>query len=62
MFRYVSTEYGQSLSDLGKAFKLLGDCEVDSLGKAFSELGTKSEAVSTKLQKEVGFNRKSPYL
>lgn len=45
-------EYGQSLSDLGKAFKLLGDCEVDSLGKAFLELGTKSEAVSTKLQKE----------
>lgn len=55
MFRSVYVEYGQSLSDLGKAFKLLGACEGNALGKAFSELGTKSEAISIKLQKEVGF-------
>ncbi|CAO2824030.1 unnamed protein product [Amaranthus hypochondriacus] len=45
-------ELGQSLSDFGKAVKLLGECEGDSLGKAFSELGTKSEALSIKLQAE----------
>jgi sorting nexin-1/2 len=45
-------ELGQSLSDFGKAIKLLGACEGDSLGKAFSELGAKSEMLSIKLQKE----------
>ncbi|KAJ6361860.1 hypothetical protein OIU78_002299 [Salix suchowensis] len=45
-------ELGQSLSDFSKAVKLLGACEGDALGKAFSELGTKSEALSVKLQKE----------
>ncbi|KAM7531553.1 hypothetical protein LguiB_034963 [Lonicera macranthoides] len=45
-------ELGQSLSDFGKAVKLLGACEGDSLGKAFSELGAKSEILSNKLQKE----------
>ncbi|XP_041025082.1 sorting nexin 1-like isoform X2 [Juglans microcarpa x Juglans regia] len=45
-------ELGQSLSDFGKAVKLLGACEGNSLGKAFSELGTKSETLSVKLQKE----------
>ena len=48
------SELGQSLSDFSKAVKLLGACEGDALGKAFSELGTKSEALSVKLQKEVG--------
>lgn len=62
IFKYVSTEYGDSLSDLGRAFKLLGACEVNALGKAFSELGTKSEAISTKLQKEVGLHKNSLYL
>ncbi|KAJ0088493.1 hypothetical protein Patl1_32625 [Pistacia atlantica] len=45
-------ELGQSLSDFGKAAKLLGACEGDSLGKTFSELGVKSETLSIKLQKE----------
>ncbi|KAJ9695057.1 hypothetical protein PVL29_010518 [Vitis rotundifolia] len=45
-------ELGQSLSDFGKAVKILGACEGNGLGKAFSELGTKSELISIKLQKE----------
>ncbi|KAG8374074.1 hypothetical protein BUALT_Bualt11G0093000 [Buddleja alternifolia] len=45
-------ELGQSLSDFGKAVKLLGDCEENVLGKAFSELGAKSEILSIKLQRE----------
>ncbi|XP_020096696.1 sorting nexin 1 [Ananas comosus] len=53
-FRLVKRhrELGQSLSDFGKAIKLLGSCEGDSLGKVFSELGSKSELLSIKLQKE----------
>ncbi|KAL7195949.1 hypothetical protein ACSBR1_036055 [Camellia fascicularis] len=43
---------GQSLSDFGKAVKLLGACEGNALGKVFSELGAKSEVLSIKLQKE----------
>ncbi|KAL8213807.1 hypothetical protein R6Q57_003256 [Mikania cordata] len=45
-------ELGQSLADFGKAIKLLGACEGDALGAAFSELGTKSEMLSFKLQRE----------
>ncbi|XP_052173209.1 sorting nexin 1 [Diospyros lotus] len=45
-------ELGQSLSDFGKAIKLLGACEGNALGKVFSELGAKSEILSIKLQKE----------
>ncbi|XP_042381376.1 sorting nexin 1-like isoform X1 [Zingiber officinale] len=45
-------ELGQSLSEFGKAIKLLGACEGDSLGKVFAELGSKSELLSIKLQKE----------
>ncbi|KAL6521085.1 Sorting nexin-1 [Orobanche gracilis] len=45
-------ELGQSLSDFGKAFKLLANCEENALGKAFFELGAKSEVLSVKLQKE----------
>lgn len=45
-------ELGQSLSDFGKAVKLLGACEGKPLGKAFSDLGTKSESLSIKLEKE----------
>ncbi|PSS15905.1 Sorting nexin like [Actinidia chinensis var. chinensis] len=45
-------ELGQSLSDFGKAVKLLGACEENALGKVFSELGAKSEILSIKLQKE----------
>ncbi|KAG5003200.1 hypothetical protein AAZX31_10G070100 [Glycine max] len=45
-------ELGQSLSDFGKAVKLLGASEGNALGKAFSELGMKSEILSAKLQKE----------
>ena len=52
---FIAAELGQSLSDFGKAVKLLGACEGDSLGKAFSELGTKSEALSVKLQAEVHY-------
>lgn len=53
-FRLVKRhrELGQSLADFGKAVKLLGACEGNSLGKAFSELGSKSEALSVKLQAE----------
>ncbi|XP_047326240.1 sorting nexin 1-like [Impatiens glandulifera] len=46
-------ELGQSISDFGKAFKLLGDVEHDNdLSNVFSELGVKSEMISVKLQKE----------
>ncbi|KAJ0266289.1 Sorting nexin 1 [Hirschfeldia incana] len=45
-------ELGQSLLDFGKAVKLLGACEGEPTGKLFSDLGTKSELVSIKLQKE----------
>lgn len=45
-------ELGKSLSDFGNAVKLLGACEENAIGKAFSELGAKSELVSAKLQKE----------
>ncbi|CAI9097686.1 OLC1v1034156C1 [Oldenlandia corymbosa var. corymbosa] len=45
-------ELGQSLSEFGKAVKQLGSCEDNALGKAFSELGVKSEIISIKLQKE----------
>lgn len=45
-------ELGQSLSDFGKAVKLLGASEGNALGKAFSELGMKSEILSVKLQNE----------
>ncbi|KAI3682405.1 hypothetical protein L1987_82368 [Smallanthus sonchifolius] len=45
-------ELGQSLADFGKAIKLLGACEGDALGTAFSELGAKSEMLSIKLQRE----------
>ncbi|KAG5080805.1 hypothetical protein JHK86_004870 [Glycine max] len=48
----VHAELGQSLSDFGKAVKLLGASEGNALGKAFSELGMKSEILSAKLQKE----------
>ncbi|KAF5747789.1 sorting nexin 1-like isoform X1 [Tripterygium wilfordii] len=47
-------ELGQSLSEFGKAAKLLGACEGDAIGKTFSELGLKSETLSVKLEKEVG--------
>ncbi|KAI7729474.1 hypothetical protein M8C21_020381 [Ambrosia artemisiifolia] len=43
---------GQSLADFGKAIKLLGACEGDALGTAFSEVGAKSEMLSIKLQRE----------
>ncbi|WZZ72555.1 hypothetical protein YC2023_083925 [Brassica napus] len=36
-------ELGQSLLDFGKAVKLLRACEGEPTGKAFSDLGTKSE-------------------
>ncbi|KAL3327505.1 hypothetical protein AABB24_035270 [Solanum stoloniferum] len=53
-FRLVKRhrELGESLSEFGKAVKLLGTCDDDALGKAFSELGAKSEIISIKLQKE----------
>lgn len=45
-------ELGQSVLEFGKAAKLLGDCEGNALGKAFSELGMKSEIISGMLQRE----------
>ncbi|XP_022000001.2 sorting nexin 1 isoform X2 [Helianthus annuus] len=48
----IVAELGQSLADFGKAVKLLGACEGDALGTAFSELGAKSEMLSIKLQRE----------
>ncbi|KAI3871971.1 hypothetical protein MKX03_016744 [Papaver bracteatum] len=45
-------ELGETLADFGKAVKLLGACEGKALGKAFTDLGTKSEALSVKLEKE----------
>ncbi|CAM8952547.1 unnamed protein product [Rhodiola kirilowii] len=45
-------ELGQSLSDFGKAVKMLGTSEGNALGKAFSEVGGKSEMISFKLQEE----------
>lgn len=49
-------ELSQSLQEFGKAIKLLGACEGNALGKAFTELGVKSETLSIKLQKEVCYN------
>ncbi|AQK87262.1 SEC14 cytosolic factor family protein / phosphoglyceride transfer family protein [Zea mays] len=46
------TELGQSLADFGKAIKLLGSCEGDLMEKVFSEVGSKSEMLSIKLQRE----------
>ncbi|MCL7039043.1 hypothetical protein MKW94_008714, partial [Papaver nudicaule] len=45
-------ELGQTLSEFGKAVKLLGACEGKQLGKAFTDLGMKSEGLSVKLEKE----------
>ncbi|KAK1427144.1 hypothetical protein QVD17_15827 [Tagetes erecta] len=45
-------ELSQCLADFGKAIKLLGACEGDTLGTAFSEIGAKSEMLSYKLQRE----------
>ncbi|XP_027072351.1 sorting nexin 1-like isoform X2 [Coffea arabica] len=45
-------ELGQSLSEFGKAVKLLGTCEDNALGKVFSEVGDKAEIVSVKMQRE----------
>uniref|UniRef100_A0A0D9V838 PX domain-containing protein n=1 Tax=Leersia perrieri TaxID=77586 RepID=A0A0D9V838_9ORYZ len=64
-FRLVKRhrELGQSLADFGKAIKLLGACEGDSLEKVFSEVGSKSEMLSVKLQKEADnllFNFEEP--
>ncbi|CAN6908770.1 unnamed protein product [Brassica oleracea] len=52
-YRHVKRhrELGQSLLDFGKAVKLLRACEGEPTGKAFSDLGTKSELLSIKLQK-----------
>jgi sorting nexin-1/2 len=46
-------ELGQSLAEFGKAIKLLGACEGDVMEKVFSEVGSKSEMLSIKLQREV---------
>ncbi|ONK71303.1 uncharacterized protein A4U43_C04F7080 [Asparagus officinalis] len=53
-FRLVKRhrELGQSLSDFGKAIKLLGSSDGNSLGKVISEFGSKSESLSLKLYKE----------
>ncbi|KAF0918544.1 hypothetical protein E2562_025148 [Oryza meyeriana var. granulata] len=64
-FRLVKRhrELGQSLADFGKAIKLLGACEGDSLEKVFSEVGSKSEMLSVKLQREADnllFNFEEP--
>ncbi|KAF7024742.1 hypothetical protein CFC21_037043 [Triticum aestivum] len=64
-FRLVKRhrELGQSLVDFGKAIKLLGACEGDSLEKVFSEVGSKSEMLSIKLQREADnllFNFEEP--
>jgi len=40
------------LADFGKAIKLLGSCEGDLMEKVFSEVGSKSEMLSIKLQRE----------
>lgn len=61
MLVYI-TELGQSLSDFGKAAKLLGACEGDAIGKLFSELGAKSETLSVRLQKEVSIECLSFYI
>jgi hypothetical protein len=50
---FDSLELGQSLADFGKAIKLLGSCEGDLMEKVFSEVGSKSEMLSIKLQREV---------
>ncbi|KQK10724.1 sorting nexin 1 isoform X1 [Brachypodium distachyon] len=64
-FRLVKRhrELGQSLADFGKAIKLLGACEGDSLEKVFSEVGSRSEMLSIKLQREADnllFNFEEP--
>lgn len=61
MFFLVISELGESLSEFGKAVKLLGTCDDDALGKAFSELGAKAEIISIKLQKEVFSTKNNPW-
>ena len=41
------------MADFGKAIKHLGACEGDLMEKVFSEVGSKSEMLSIKLQREV---------
>ncbi|PWZ33754.1 Sorting nexin 1 [Zea mays] len=56
-------ELGQSLADFGKAIKHLGACEGDLMEKVFSEVGSKSEMLSIKLQREADnllFNFEEP--
>nr|TKW17863.1 hypothetical protein SEVIR_5G396200v2 [Setaria viridis] len=56
-------ELGQSLAEFGKAIKLLGACEGDVMEKVFSEVGSKSEMLSIKLQREADnllFNFEEP--
>ncbi|CAO2172167.1 unnamed protein product [Urochloa humidicola] len=56
-------ELGQSLAEFGKAIKLLGACEGDMMEKVFSEVGSKSEMLSIKLQREADnllFNFEEP--
>lgn len=45
-------DLGQALLDFGKAIKALGSCEGANLGRAFTELGSQSELLSSKLQKQ----------
>lgn len=64
-FRLVKRhkDLGVSLAEFGKAIKLLGACEGDSLEKVFSEVGSKSEMLSIKLQREADnllFNFEEP--
>ncbi|XP_068650056.1 sorting nexin 1-like [Aristolochia californica] len=53
-FRLVKRhkEMGKSLLDFGKLVMLLGACEENSLGKAFSEPGSKAKVLSLKLLEE----------
>nr|CAB3474890.1 unnamed protein product [Digitaria exilis] len=56
-------ELGLSLAEFGKAIKLLGACEGDVMEKVFSEVGSKSEMLSIKLQREADnllFNFEEP--
>eukprot|EP00850_Spirogloea_muscicola_P000578 SM000002S05658 [mRNA] locus=s2:1447387:1458351:+ [translate_table: standard] len=48
----VCTELGQSLTDFGVAVIMLGNTEGGALGRAFAELGNRSDMLATRSQKQ----------
>jgi hypothetical protein len=54
MFLPLISELATALGDFGEAVIHLGTCEGGALGNAFTELGNRSDVLSTKSEKQVG--------